>query len=146
VSLLSADAQRMADEAAGKIFATSPPNEAVPQSLAILNSIPAAARGPRGAEICWRNPSGETNGPAGAEHCERFVPGGETITLPAGVGQFEVREGRRPGITVSWEAESARVTLEEKNYSVLVRLAFPPLDPGGATAAYRIEFSVKEAP
>jgi len=38
------------------------------------------------------------------------------------------------------------VTLEQKNYSVLVRLAFPPLDAGGAAAAYRIEFSVKEAP
>ena len=146
VSLPPADARRIAEETAGRIFAAQPQNETIPQSFAILNSIPASARGARGTELCWKIPAAGATGPASADHCERFEPGGATIAPPAGVRQIEFREARRPGIEVAWETEGARVTLEQKNYSVLVRLAFPPLDAGGAAAAYRIEFSVKEAP
>ncbi len=146
VSLLPADARRLEDEAAGRIFAAPAPSEPVPQSFEILNSIPATAGGASSTEFCWKKPGAEAKGGAGAEHCERFEPGGAAISPPAGVRQTEVREGRRAGLAIECEDEGARLTLEPKQYSVLVRLAFPPLDAGGAASTYRIEFSVKEAP
>lgn len=146
VALLPADARRIQDEEAGKIFATPPPVESHPQSFVILNSVPAIASGLKHTQFCWKEAAAGTNAPAGSEHCESFVPGGAAISPPAGVRQIDIREARRPGLALAWEDEGARLTLEPKNYSVLLRLEFPPLDPGGAVRTYRIEFSVKEAP
>ncbi len=146
VSLLPADARRLEEEAAGRIFAAPPPREPVPQSFEILNSIPAEADGASSTQFCWTAPQAATAGSAPTEHCETFFRGGPAISPPAGVRRVQIRQTRRPGIALEWEDAGARLSLEPKNFSVLLRLVFPPLAPGGAAAAYRIEFTVEEAP
>ena len=145
VSLLPGDARRLEEEAAGKIFAAPPPGHPVPQSFEILNSVPARSEGPDPTEFCWTAPQGTTGKDASGEHCEDFVPGGAAIAVPANVRQIEVRQPRSPGLAMRWEDAGARLTLEPKNFSVVLRLVFPPLSSGGAAEAYRIEFSMKEA-
>jgi hypothetical protein len=146
VSLLAADDRRLQEEAAGKIFAAPMPAEPVPQSFEILNSVPAEANGTKSTQFCWSVPEATTQRGAAAEHCEAFIPGGPVVSPPAGVSRLEIRQARHPGLLIGWEDAKARMTLEPKNYSVLLRVVFPPLDPGGAAASYRIEFSVKESP
>ena len=146
VSLLPADDRRLGEEATGRIFAAPMPGEPVPQSFEILNSVPAEAAGTKSTQFCWKVPEAGTQGGAVTEHCEAFVPGGPVIAPPSGVGRIEIRQARGPGLVLGWEDAKARFTLEPKNYSVLLRLVFPPLDPGGAAGTYRIEFSVKGLP
>lgn len=145
VSLLAADAARLSQEAAGKIFAATPPAEPVPQSFEILNSIPADSAEASRTQLCWTIPPAETTDAGAQERCVTFVPSGPITTPPAGVRRVEIRRPRHAGLVVAWDDARARITLEPKNYSVLLRLAFPPLPRGGAAAAYRIEFSVLEA-
>jgi hypothetical protein len=146
VSLLAADDRRLQEEAAGRIFAAPMPAEPVPQSFEILNSIAAETNGTKSTEFCWSVPEAASQRGGAAEHCEAFVPGGPVVSLPAGVSRLEIRQARHPGLLIGWADTKARLTLEPKNYSVLLRLVFPPLDAGGAAASYRIEFSVKESP
>jgi len=148
VSLLPADAQRLEQEAAGHLFAAPAP-AGVPQSFVILSSIPADPGVVRGAQFCWSPPP--TSPPAtqpAAEHCEPFVPGGPELSPPAGVTRLEIRQGQRPALVLDWSGagNGTRLALEPKRYSMLLRLLCPPLEPGGASGAYRIEFSVTEAP
>jgi len=145
VALLAADARRLEEEQAGKIFAAPLPEHQVAQAFQILSSVPATESGARGAQFCWQ--TGNSATPAAA-HCEAFVPGGPAIPLPPDVSRLEVRQARGPGVAIEWPgaASGTRLTLEPRARSMLLRLAFPPLDPGGAAAAYRIEFSVMEAP
>lgn len=145
VALLPADARRLEQEAAGTIFAAPPPLEPVPQSFVILNSIPAEAAGASTTQFCWATRQPASDGDAHAEHCEEFLPGGPPISPPPDVRQLEIRQARRPALALEWADAGARLTLEPKNYSVLLRLVFPPLPLGGAAATYRIEFSVEEA-
>ena len=146
VSLMPPDANRLEEEAAGRIFAAPPPKEPVPQWFAVLNSIPASGAGAKSTRFCWKKPQTGSQAGAGSEHCEEFVPGGAAVTLPAGVSRIEIRDAGRPGLAFAWDHDAARLTLEPKKYSVLLRLEFPPLDPGGAVGRYRIELSVQEAP
>jgi hypothetical protein len=143
VSLLPADTARLEEEAAGRIFATPLPRVPAPQSFAVLNSVPASSSGAGATQFCWENPPAKSNG-AGAEQCVDFVPDGAVVSPPSGVRKIEIREARRGGVSVAWDDAGARLTLEPKKYSVLVKLEFPPLDPGGAVARQRIEFTVKE--
>jgi hypothetical protein len=142
VSLLPADSQRLADEAAGRIFAAPPPDPPVPQSFEVLSSVPAEAGDVRSTRFCWQN------GDAAAEHCEAFVAGGPAIALPAAATRLQVRPPSRPGLALDWSGAppGTRLALEPQRYSVLLRLVFPPLDAGGAAATYRIEFTVPESP
>jgi hypothetical protein len=139
--LLQADAPRLAEEAEGRIFAAPVPKESVPQSLVIRNSIPAEAGGGRGTRLCWQAPGAR-------EHCELFVPGGDSLAPFPGATRVEVRTPGRPGLALDWSGAGAgaRLTIEQKRYTVLLRLSFSALDPGGAEAGYRIEFTVTEAP
>ena len=67
------------------------------------------------------------------------------MAIPAGVHRVEIRRPRHAGLAVAWDNDGVRATLEPRNYSVLLRLVFPPLAAGGAAGAYRIEFTVEEA-
>jgi len=142
VALFPGDLQRLADEAAGKIFAgpLPPGDHPVPQSLEVLNSVPAEASDTRGTSFCWRNDEG------GAEHCETFVAGGPAIRLPAEVTRLQIRQASQPGLALDWSRApvGTRLGLEPQRYSMLLRLVFPPLDAGGAVATYGIEFTVTE--
>ena len=139
VSLLPSDSQRLEDEAAGRIFAAPLPESPAPQSLEILNSVPAEESEVRGTRFCWENAG------AGAEHCEGFVSGGASSSLPGEVKQVRIRKPAAPRLVVDWSGAPAgtRLTLEPQRYSMLLRLSFPPLEVGGAAATYRIEFIVE---
>jgi glycosyl hydrolase family 35 len=148
VALLAADSRRLEEEAAGRVFAAPPPEQPVAQALEIQNSIPATEPGARGTLFCWQSRKVAEAGASGVEHCEPFVPGGPVLTIPGEVTRLDIRQGRRPGLAVEWAGagDGARLTLEPRNHAMRLRFVFPPLDPGGAAAAYRIEFIVTEAP
>lgn len=146
VALLAADSRRLAEEAAGRIFAAQPPEQPVAQAFEILNSVPATEPGPRGTFFCWQSRKAAESGAGGVEHCEPFVPGGPVLTVPAEVTRLEIRQGRRPGLALEWPGAGTQLTLEPRNHAMRLRFLFPALDPGGAAAAYRIEFIVTEAP
>ena len=148
VSLLAADARRLEDEAAGRIFAVRPPEQPVAQAFELLNSVPATVMGARGTLFCWRSREAGEAGGGGVEHCEAFVPGGPPLTLPAEMTRLEIRQARGPGLALEWpEAHvGTRLALEPRNHSMRLRFMFSPLTPGGAAATYRIEFIVTEAP
>jgi len=148
VALLAADSRRLEEEAAGRIFAARPPQQPVAQALEILNSVPATEPGVRGTLFCWQSRKSAEAGAGRVEHCEPFVPGGPVLSLPPDVTRLEIRQARRPGLALEWPGAGAgtRLTLEPRNHAMRLRFVFPPLDPGGAAAAYRIEFTVTEAP
>ena len=148
VSLLQADEHRLSEEAAGRVLA-GPLPEGLAQSFVILGSVPAFPGVERGSHFCWTPSSDQASTAAGAEeHCDGFLPGGPAISPPAGVTRMEIRQAHRPTLSLDWSGAgaAARVALEPKRYTVLLRLTCPTLDPGGAPGVYRIEFSVKEAP
>ena len=145
VSLLQPGQQRLADEAAGLIFAAPLPSSPVPQSLEILNSVPVEQEGGGTAQFCWRAAvAGEAV--ASGYHCEAFVPAGPVIELPREAARLEVRRRRRPTLALDWPgAAGARLSLQPQRFSMLLRLRFPSLDPGGAPSSYRIEMSVADS-
>ncbi|HKO05941.1 MAG TPA: beta-galactosidase [Candidatus Acidoferrales bacterium] len=146
VSLLEADSLRLEEEAAGKIFAAPPPEQPATQAFEILNSVPATEAGARSTQFCWQTQKAGAAGAGGEEHCEAFVPGGPALPLPAQATRLEIRRPRRAGLALEWPGEGARLTLEPRNHTMLLRFVFPPLNPGGAAARYRIELIVMEAP
>jgi hypothetical protein len=118
-----------------------PPAGKTAQSFVAVNSIPARAAGERSTKLCWQQEAkGGADSKANAEHCEAFVPGGGALALPSGVSRLEIRTPGRAGVALDWNG--ARMTVERKNYSVLLRLEFPTLEPGGAAGRYRVGFSV----
>ena len=132
-------------------FATPLP-EGVRQAFVAVNSVPAHAGGAQSTRFCWPTGSGSAReaaavaaGPADsnppAEHCEFFVAGGDALNLPASVAHLEVRTPGRPSLVLEWK--NARMTVEMKNYSALLRLEFRALEPGGAPMRARVEFMVQ---
>jgi hypothetical protein len=117
------------------------------QSFASVNSFPATSRPGRVTKFCWAAtnaaadaaPSTDANRDGG-QHCEDFVAAGEPIELPAGTKRMEVHTTGRRTTVLEWDcvAECARMTIEPKNFSALLRLVFPPLTVGGAAAHYTI--------
>ncbi|HMD31197.1 MAG TPA: hypothetical protein VKG84_04750, partial [Candidatus Acidoferrales bacterium] len=151
VALSLPDPQRLAEEAAGKIFAAPPPEPPVPQSFQVLSSVPAEREEARGSQFCWPTVAGnnaEKNAGAAFDRCEAFVAGGPSIALPAEATRLQIRQPRRPALALDWSGapEGTRLALEPQLHTMLLRLSLPPLDPGGAAAAFRIEFSVPESP
>lgn len=145
VALSAADAQRLDEEAAGRIFAAPLPQVSAAQSFQVLSLVPADRDGNKGTEFCW---AGEQGTGGSAARCQPYIPGGPAMAVPGGITRVEIRQPRRPTLALDWSAAPAgtRLTLEPKRFSVLLRLAFPPLAVGGAAAAYRIEFSVVASP
>ena len=118
------------------------------QSFVALNSFPAVARPGRETKFCWplEHGSDDTAGASseqakgGGWRCEDFKPAGEAIELPAGTKRVEVRTTGHPAMTLEWDcaAECARVSIEPKHFSALLRLQFPKLTPGADPAQYTI--------
>ena len=118
--------------------------EGTRQALVAVNSVPAHVGGEQTTHFCWSAlPNVEQTADRSAEHCDAFVPGGETLALPASVTRLEVRTLGRPSLVLDWK--NARMSVEMKNYSALLRLEFHFLVPGGAPAHPRIEFTVLAA-
>ena len=121
------------------------------QSFIGLNSFPALAQLGETTRFCWaagpdagkHGGADKTEDPAeSSDHCEDFKPGGETIKVPASTTRVEVRTPDWPGIAIEWECTNvcAQMTIEPKNFSVLFRLAFPPLTPGADEIEYTMRF------
>jgi hypothetical protein len=117
------------------------------QSFVSVNSFPATSRPGRVTKFCWAATKAAADVSTSAEatqdsgqHCEEFVAAGEAIELPAGTKRVEVRTTGRRTTALEWDctAECARMTIEPKNFSALLRLVFPPLMVGGSAAQYTI--------
>ncbi len=120
------------------------------QAFIAVNSVPALSRGDRSTRFCWAFPADSRSGYSAAPsqpdknlHCEVFAPGRGTLSLPAGVSRLAVRTPGRPGLELSWEG--ARMTVEMKTYSALLKLELSPLEPGGEAGRYRVGFRVVSA-
>ncbi|MFY9530345.1 MAG: beta-galactosidase [Candidatus Acidiferrales bacterium] len=108
-----------------------------PQSFVAVNSLQAISSGDRTTRFCWSARAGDASSSArgsdsssaATAHCEDFVPGGETLKLSDGSTRLEVRTPGEPGLAFEWE--SGTMTIDRKNFSALLCLEFPPLEPGG---------------
>ena len=117
------------------------------QSFVAVNSFPAVARPGRETKFCWPvehgadDIAGATNEQAkGGWRCEDFKPAAQPIELPVGTKRVEVRTPGRPAIILALDcaAECARMTIEPKHFSALLRLSFPKLTPDADPAQYTI--------
>ncbi len=129
-------------EAHYRVELTSRNDEAKdPLTFKVTNSIPALLRGGRTTRFCWQPGREPAEGSDAAETCESFQPG-STLTLPEGVRSLAVRTPGGHMLLFEWSAGALSVDM--KNYSALLQVAFPPLGPGGASAEYAIRFLVRE--
>jgi hypothetical protein len=112
---------------------------AQPQSFVAINSFPAMAAPNGPTQFCWQAPASvgdagkDAEASAGnAQHCEDFVPGGNPLDIPAAIHSIQVHQGGRPGVEISWKCgdQCAHMQIEQKNFSALFRLQFPPMTPG----------------
>ncbi len=140
--------------------ATGPPNSP-PQSFIALNSIPAEARNGTPTRFCWLKqplpPSKATDGKGSVEissqdasqtNCADFTRDGQPIVVPDGMSAVEIHGSDRPDMEVSWSCVGpcGRMTIDQKYFSALFRLEFPPLTPGADAAKYRINIRVLDTP
>jgi len=115
-----------------------------PQAFVAVNSVPTLARPGRVTRFCWslENNAGETAAKAESKDarwkCQDFAAGGEKIELPARTIRLEVHTTGRSATIFEWECatECARMTIEPKHFSALLRLQFPPLAPGQPAERY----------
>jgi hypothetical protein len=133
----------------------APLPQGIRQAFVAVHSVLAHSGGAQSTRFCWPAAPRESGGgdAAGAspraadgseqlpERCETFVPGGDTLRLPPDVQRVEVRTPGMPSLGLEWK--NARMTVEMKNYSALLRLEFHPLQPGGAQTRHRVEFTVQ---
>jgi hypothetical protein len=118
-----------------------------PQSFIVSNSIPVPTDERRPIRFCWtvsdsstaanRSVPSASKDPPG-QHCEAFIAGGKPISVPAGADSLRIYTPGRPGLVIEWKV--GWMTIEPKLFSALLKLRFPPLIPGGATARYSIRF------
>ena len=129
------------------------------QSFVSLNSFPAAADPERTTSFCWRAmaaaapaPPDNLPKPENEEstklQCEDFAPQGKTIGVPSGTTHIEIETPGRPTISVEWECAKvcAQATIEQKNFSALVRVEFPPLVPGSDPGKYTLRIRTLASP
>jgi len=123
------------------------------QAFVSVHSVPVVLRSDRSTAFCWAIPaaasSPESQPDRGepveqTEHCERFSPEGAALAVPEGVTRLEVRTPGQLGLALSWTG--AGMTVEMKQYSALLKLRFPPLEPGRGAGTYRIQFEVRPVP
>jgi hypothetical protein len=117
-----------------------------PQSFVVENSVAVSAdRKDQPTRFCWLPP--ESNPPRNsatvkgsaddaALHCEPFVPGGKPLVVPAGVSRLEIHTLGRPNLAIEWSIGAMLV--EQKQFSALLKLQFPPLIPGGPAGNYSV--------
>jgi hypothetical protein len=126
-----------------------------PQSFVAVNSFPAIKGQEESTRFCWKEQNSKAADPlrerideSAEERCEDFVPDARPIEIPVGVAHVEVRTPGRPVIAVEWECgeSCARMTIEPKNFSALLRLEFPPLVPGAGPVPYKVRIIAAGAP
>ncbi len=106
-------------------------------------SVPVTLHGENTTRFCWEKPrdaapANTVPGSAPEMHCETFEPLGKAIMVPSGVQHLEVRTPGSFALRLEWAAGAMHI--EMKNYSALLRFAFPRAAPGGpghATLKFR---------
>jgi glycosyl hydrolase family 35 len=133
------------------------PSISPPQSFVVLNSFPASSEAERMTHFCWPSataspaPDNSTkteNKESAKLQCDAFTPQGKAIEVPAGTMHVEIEMPARPTISVEWECATvcARMTIEQKNFSALFRLEFPPLVPGSDPRPYTLRIRTIASP
>ena len=120
----------------------------VEQAFVAVNSVATHFGGAQSTLFCWpvTVPPPEVAAAAGAgmpAHCETFAPGRALFSLPPSASRLEVRTLGKPTLVMEWT--NAVMTVEMKIYSALLRLEFPKLRPGGASARPHVEFTLVPA-
>jgi hypothetical protein len=113
-------------------------------SLVVMTSVPAQVGGDRGTRFCWQppeTPTAKENAPVA--HCEAFVPGATPLALPAGVYRIEVRTPGQPTLAIS--CEQARLRIEPKTFSALLKLEFPVIATGGGASRFLLRYTILSA-
>ena len=120
----------------------APLPQGIRQAFVAVNSVLAHSGGAQSTRFCWSAaPRAADGSEPPPERCETFAPGGDTLNLPPTVERIEVRTLGKPSLVIGWK--NARMTVEMKNYSALLRLEFHPLQPGGGPTHPRVEFTVQ---
>ena len=133
------------------------PSRLPPQSFVAVNSFPAIKGQEDSTRFCWKEPKAESQpaeagkvqaGETADRHCEDFVPDGKPNEVPAGVARVEVQTPGRPMLALAWEcAETcARMIIEPKTFSALLRLEFPQMVPGAGAVPYTLRIITAGAP
>jgi Glycosyl hydrolases family 35 len=120
-----------------------------PQSFILENSVAVASRLDKPTSFCWASnvksevanstpdaPEKQKDSEDSTMHCETFVPRGHALSLPANVERLEIRTPGQPGLVFEWR--DAQMIIEQKNFSALLKLQFPPLVPGGPAGKYAV--------
>jgi hypothetical protein len=139
-----------------RVSLSSPPSGAPfehPQSFVIENSVVVSADNKdQPTRFCWLPPisdsrrgSPSASGSANSAplHCQAFVPDGNPLVVPSGVYRLEIHTPGRPGLAI--ESDAAAMLIEQKHFSALLRLQFPPLIPGGPAGNYSIHLRLLPA-
>lgn len=124
------------------------------QSFVAINSFPAQERADSSTRFCWHDASPQkpaspdSDGSDPDETCRTFVRDGAPILVPQGISSVRVRTPGRPEIELAWDCSSrcGQLTIDQKYFSALFRLQFPPLVSGAAAAGYSLRIRVLNAP
>jgi hypothetical protein len=113
-------------------------------SFVVMTSIPAQVGGERGTQFCWQPPESlPAKQDAATAHCEAFVPGAAPLLLPAGVDRIEIHTPGLPTLAIS--AEQARLRIEPKLFSALLKFEFPANASAGQTTRFLLRYTILPA-
>jgi len=123
-------------------------------NLVTAFSVPASALQSEKTQLCWggapdhqdSNSGIVSNATGVAELCKEFEEDGDPIVIPPGFAKLEVRSPGRPTLKLEWKSPGAadfdRVTIEQKNYSVRIALAFPSVTDGTNAAHFVVRYTI----
>jgi len=123
-------------------------------TLVTAFSVPASALQSEKTQLCWGGAPDRQDFKGGivpndiavAELCKEFEEGRDPIVIAAGIAKLEVRSPGRPTLKVEWKSPGAtefgRVTIEQKNYSVRIALAFPSMIDGTNATHFIVRYTI----
>jgi len=120
-----------------------------PQAFVAVNSFPASNEAGNATQFCWDETAKSNGDPAPvaiggeqkkADNCVNFLPGGKALEVPKGVSKVEIRSQGQTTMDFEWDCakECAQLRIEQKRFSALFWLQFPPLTPGGEAGTYTV--------
>jgi hypothetical protein len=119
------------------------------QSFVSVHSIPVVHDPSGSTQFCFggdaadaeqKNAGSSPAAQSEPRRCESFAPNGPALNLPANARSLSIETPARSTLKLEWPV--GRMSVEMKNYSALLKLEFPPLQPGGESGRYSLRFSV----